>query len=251
MGQAHNHLPNRAAVEGRKIITNIRKRVIDELTPVPSIYDEEITKLRDAPWDAQTREIAANLPTFDTSKSSLYRSRQKTIPPIPNTRPDIQQEGKFRETTSGEQFLQADDGDADKILIFTTADNLHHLCTTDKIYCDGTFYTAPPMFDSIFTIHAFVGSVMFPLVYSLLPQRNADTYNRLFTLLKDIATRHNFNFSPDYINLDFECASRNASLQVFPNAQLKGCLFHYAKAIWKKTQEYGLQTDYKDVPDVQ
>lgn len=52
------------------------------------------------------------------------------------------------------------------------------------------------------------------------------------------------------MSLDFECASRNAVSHVFPNAELKGCLFHYAKAIWKKTQEYGLQTQYKDVPDV-
>ncbi|VDH99836.1 Hypothetical predicted protein [Mytilus galloprovincialis] len=52
------------------------------------------------------------------------------------------------------------------------------------------------------------------------------------------------------VSLNFECASRNAVSHVFPNAELKGCLFHYAKAIWKKTQEYGLQTQYKDVPDV-
>jgi hypothetical protein len=41
-----------------------------ELKPIPSIYDEEISKLRDAPWDAQTREIAAKLPTFDTVQNT-------------------------------------------------------------------------------------------------------------------------------------------------------------------------------------
>ena len=29
-----------------------------------------------------------------------------------------------------------------------------------------------------------------------------------------------------------------------------GCLFHYLKTIWRRTQEGGLQTAYKDVPDV-
>ena len=250
IGQPHNHLPNQAAVIGRRILSTIRSRAKEELTPLPSINDEEITKLRDAPWDAQTREIASNLPTFDSAKSSLYRSRQKMLPPVLTTRPDINLEGKFRETTSGEPFLQAEDGDINKILIFTTADNISHLCNADRIYCDGTFYTAPPMFDSIFTIHAFVGSAMFPLVFTLLPKRDKHTYTRLFTLLKEICQRHNQTFSPTSVSLDFECASRSATVEAFQAAELKGCLFHYCKAIWKKTQEFGLQRDYKDLPDV-
>lgn len=149
IGQPHNHLPDRAAVEGRRILSIIRNRARDELAPLPSIYDEEITKLRDAPWDAQSREVASKLPTFHTVKSSLYRSRQKMLPPVPTTRPEIQLEMKFRQTTSGEPFLQAENGDINKILIFSTLENIHHLCNADRIYCDGTFYTAPHVFDSI------------------------------------------------------------------------------------------------------
>ena len=78
LGNVHNHLPDRAASMGRKILSAIQFRAKTELKPIPSIYDEEISKLRDAPLDAQTREIAAKLPTFDTKNSSLYRTRQKT-----------------------------------------------------------------------------------------------------------------------------------------------------------------------------
>jgi hypothetical protein len=62
----HTHLPDRAAVEGRKILSAIQFRAKTELKPSPYIYDEEISKLRDAPWDAQSREIAVKLPTVDT-----------------------------------------------------------------------------------------------------------------------------------------------------------------------------------------
>jgi len=103
------------------------------------------------------------------------------------------------------------------------------------------------MFDQIFTIHAFVGDVMLRLVFSVLPKRYIATYNRFFTLLKDMASRHNLNFSPRRVSLDLESASRNAATYTFPTAELQSCLFHYAKAIWRKTQECGLQTDYKDV----
>jgi hypothetical protein len=75
----NSHLPDRAAVEGRKILSAIRFRAKTELKPIPYIYDEEISKLRDAPWDAETRDIAAKLPTFDTKNSSLYRTHQKKL----------------------------------------------------------------------------------------------------------------------------------------------------------------------------
>ena len=135
-------------------------------------------------------------PSCSRGQKDTYRTRQKTLSSIPSTRPSIQLEGKSRLTTSQEQFLQADDGDIDTILIFSTTENILHLCAAETIYCDGTFYTAPPMFDQIFTIHAFVGDVMFPLVFSLLPKRDTATYNRFFAILKDIASRHNLNLSP-------------------------------------------------------
>lgn len=59
--------------------------------------------------------------------------------------------------------------------IFSTFENIHHLCNADRIYCDGTIYTAPHMFDNIFTIRKFIGSAMFPLVFSPLPKRDKDT----------------------------------------------------------------------------
>ncbi|KAK3105984.1 hypothetical protein FSP39_010262 [Pinctada imbricata] len=142
-GRDHNHPPSPAEVEGMKIISEVRSRARVEMTPIPSIYDEEITKLRDAPWDSQTREVASKLPTFSATKSAMYRARQKTVPPIPSTRQTIQLNDKFQRTTSGELFLQADDGDADRILIFASPDNVEHLCAAPDIYCDGTL-RAPP-----------------------------------------------------------------------------------------------------------
>ena len=44
LGNVHNHLPDRATVVGRKILSAIRFRAKTELKPIPSIYDEEICK---------------------------------------------------------------------------------------------------------------------------------------------------------------------------------------------------------------
>ncbi|CAC5402555.1 unnamed protein product [Mytilus coruscus] len=75
-----NVTEDHASVNSRKILESVRSRCISESTPIPSTYDEEITKLRDAPWDAQTLETAQKLPTFESKRSALYRTRQKTVP---------------------------------------------------------------------------------------------------------------------------------------------------------------------------
>ncbi|XP_060076700.1 mucin-5AC-like [Ylistrum balloti] len=98
IGQVHNNLPDRAAVGCKKIMNNVRTRIKTELHPLPA-YDEEISKLRTTPWDAQSIEIASKLPTFDAKKSSFYGSRKKTLPPIPNTRPEVQLEVRSQEST--------------------------------------------------------------------------------------------------------------------------------------------------------
>jgi hypothetical protein len=72
---------------------------------------------------------------------------------------------------------------------------------------------------------------MLPLVFSLQLKRDTATYNRLFAILKDIASRNNLNFSPRRVSFDLECVSRNAAAYTFPPTELQGFLFHYAKAI--------------------
>jgi hypothetical protein len=91
------------------------------------------------------------------------------------------------------------------------------------------------MFVQILAIHSFVGDAMLRWYSPYYPKETLTaTYNRFFTLLKDIASRHNLNFSPRRVSLDFECASRNAATDTFPTAELYGCLFHYLKTIWRK-----------------
>ena len=45
---------------------------------------------------------------------------------------------------------------------------------------------------------------------------------------------------------DFERAIWNALTAVYPDVQLKGCLFHWTQALWRKTQELGLQRAYSE-----
>ena len=55
----------------------------------------------------------------------------------------MQLDGKCTQTLAHEQFLFADYGNADKIIVFITTCNLSNLVAADIIYGDDTFYTSP------------------------------------------------------------------------------------------------------------
>ena len=119
-------------------------------------------------------DIISELPTFYENRMSFYRSRNKETPKLPITRSDIQLEGKWT------QFFIADDGNADKILMFNTARTLTNLVSADIIYGDGTFYSSPPQFTQPYTLHTMVDDVMYPLVFGLLLGKSEEIYDRYF-----------------------------------------------------------------------
>lgn len=109
--------------------------------------------------------------------------------------------------------------------------NLHNakLCTLMA-----RFFVVKP-FIQLFTIHGDLGSTassnnILPLVYALLPNKKEKTYLRLFEMLKCRLP----NWCPDQFRLHFETAIIHSIAAVYPNANIKGCYFHFAQALKKK-----------------
>ena len=119
-------------------------------------------------------DIISELPTFYENRRSFNRSHNKETPKLPITRTDIQLEGKWT------QFFITDDGNADKIIMFTTAHNLTNLISADIIYGDGTFSTSPNQFAQLYTLHAMVDDIMYPLVFGLLLGKSEEIYDHYF-----------------------------------------------------------------------
>lgn len=49
-------------------------------TPIPSIYDQDLEALRNADRDDRVKDMIRQIPTFQSCKSVLYRSRGKMTP---------------------------------------------------------------------------------------------------------------------------------------------------------------------------
>ncbi|ESO92469.1 hypothetical protein LOTGIDRAFT_175700 [Lottia gigantea] len=132
--------------------------------PIPTIYQEEIIKLR----AVEDPNVVKTVPTFYSNHSSSYRARDKELPTLPIRRSDINHPDMYKETNNGEDFLIHQDDD---MLILSTTENLQHLSGSEVLFCDGTFSAVPEVFHQLYSVHALVEGKMFPLVYSLLPNK--------------------------------------------------------------------------------
>ena len=253
LGNHHSHAPNTARVKAEAVLNTIKQRCAKETTPIPTIYEEERAKLRSAEYmdvNPDHEDVIAELPSFYETRMGFYRSRNRETPRLPSTRTDINLDGKWTQTLANEKILIAVDGDAQKILIFSTTRNLTNLVDADIIYGDGTFYTSPNQFTQLYTLHATVDGVMYPLAFSLLPGKSEQIYDRLFDILKTACQQRGLHLSPHTFLTDFETATRNAARRAFPNVSLKSCFFHYTQCIWRRTQKLGLATAYKENDDL-
>ncbi|XP_072166773.1 uncharacterized protein [Diadema setosum] len=245
-GVPHSHLPDVDAVTVERAQSNINQRAATELAPVPSIYrDEHVNLLLD-----NNQAAAASLPPFRSLASSAYRSRKKHLPPLPRELADLQLVAPWSQTATGDQFVLFDQtlpDNRNRIICFCSEEDLHQLCATNTLYMDGTFGMAPPLFMQLYTIHGFVHGKQLPLVYALLTGKTVQIYTELFRHLKNKAAELQNALNPQKIMTDFESGLRRAVMAEFPQAEHKGCFFHFCQAVHRNIKAVGLQGLYNDV----
>jgi len=239
----HNHPPTNTD-EAMRFISNMQKRAREETTPLQALYNEEITQ----------HAIAEThlFPSFPSLKSALYRHRKTTVPHLPNSLAEVKLEEPWISTSDGQPFLLFQDDDADKMLVFATVEQLQVLQASDTVYMDGTFSACPNLWNQLYILHARRGSTTFPLVYALLPDRRTTTYARLFRCLKaEVEEKTHGTLSPATVQIDFEQAAIRAVHEEFPDANVKGCFFHFTQAIWRKVEDLGLAGLYNEDEHIQ
>lgn len=115
------------------------------------------------------------------------------------------------------------------------------ISTVKHVLVDGTFKSVAKPFYQLFTVHSVITRseeepVIVPIIFALLPNKKEITYYRLFSLLRE----HFPNFKPDVFQSDYEVGIMNAAKVVFPEIDIRGCLFHYSQNLWKKAKRLGL-----------
>ena len=146
---------------------------------------------------------------------------------------------------------------SERILVLGVKDSLIYLQNTSKavdgesssqpvhIFSDGTFKVAPKPFKQLYTFHAYVGKLVFPIVYALLPDKKTRTYMDLLKIVKEqIMQAWELDWHPSVFHIDFELGMKKAIQEVLPDSQIRGCYFHYSQAIIKRVNDLRLMPNY-------
>jgi len=114
----HNHLPNLFLKE---ILTQ-RETLKDEAKTAS--LNKPRRMIRSA--NSNLSEVLAQLPTTDASRQAINRIRSCNVDggKNPTTREEISIARELQTTLSGMKFLFEDSSDGDRILVFTTHENL-------------------------------------------------------------------------------------------------------------------------------
>ena len=91
----------------------------------------------------------------------------------------------------------------------------------------------------MFNISACISGRILPMVYTLLPNKQQQTYLKLFKMFEDVP-----NIQPQDVTMDFELATLNALLKIWPTIIIYLCWFHYCQNLWRNMQEKKLAGDY-------
>ena len=228
----------------------MKKRAVDQpQQSLQKVYNDVLqTAVNNAPDQAE--DLASSVPTYQSCRMSLHRERKRNEPVLPKERAHIQIPDDLKTTLDGRDFLQADDGGEDKILVFATEQGIARACSAETVFIDGTFYTSPRLFCQLFTFHVQEQSKVYPAIFALLPDKSQRTYQRLFGIVKTRAEALGLQFAPPKIQSDYEQAVIRAVRLEFPRSRLAGCAFHFGQCLWRKIQSLGGAAAYREDADI-
>ncbi|KAG4103990.1 hypothetical protein H8356DRAFT_1419930 [Neocallimastix lanati (nom. inval.)] len=141
---------------------------------------------------------------WDLYISQIIRNINKQFPPNIKSFDDIPIESKYYKTKRNENFMIFKNTD---LIIFQSPFQAYLFSNYHKnIFADGTFYAAPKFSYQLFITRTYVGEF--------------NTSNTLITTI---------NF-----HCDFEQGISNAAKKIFPNINIKYCVWHYKRSLEKQ-----------------
>ena len=86
-----------------------------------------------------------------------------------------------------------------------------------------------------------------PLLFALMCGKQRRDYKKILAKTKEIL---GVSFRLMEILIDFEASVWRAIPEIFPEVEIRGCIFHWGQAVWRKIQELGLQSPYTNDVDI-
>ena len=236
----HNHGPDASRRDALAAVQEVRYRASQTQETTRQILAAATTNVNPA--------AAAKLPSECSLKQTIQcqRNIHNNIDPQPADLHVLQFPEQYLSLANGTRFLIHDSGPGDdRIIIFSTAENLVLLVQSREWFADGTFKVTPQPFHQLYTIHARLFGSVIPLVFVLMPNRTRETYRRVLHQLKFQQP----GLNPQHVMMDFEMAAIGAFRDEFPDVECSGCFFHLCQNVYRHVINEGLKGVYETDAD--
>ena len=232
--QCHNHEFKLELKEELKAINELKVNAIQSNDQPRVLIQKLQSKMSD--------QCIVSLPKKESIRRLIIRTRNTGPGYNAQTLAELDIPESLQTTEKGKKFYYGDSGKSDKnrVIFFSTDENLKLLSTNNDWYMDGTFDIAPAIFKQVYTIHILFRGTTLPMLYALLPNKKQTTYKKLFRMIDNLISKRSKS-----VNCDFELAAINAAKLVFV-CDIYGCYFHLSQSFWKRIQQGGLKSWFKD-----
>ncbi|KAG4088990.1 hypothetical protein H8356DRAFT_1432361 [Neocallimastix lanati (nom. inval.)] len=180
-----------------------------------------------------SKEMGLICPEYNSIKSQISRNLNKKLPSNVTTFAEIPSESEYYKTKRGENFMIFKNSN---LIIFQSPFQAKLFREyNDDIFVDGTFFIAPKFSYQVFITRTYAKELdsFYTTSFAILKNKEQETYKMLFEKLKKNANTCNNNIRIETKNLhcDFERAISKAAKTIFPNTNIKYCIWHYKKSL--------------------
>ena len=143
-----------------------------------------------------------------------------------------------------------EEDNGDRLIVFATERGLRCLCSADQWFMDGTFGAAPRQFQQLFIIRAMEDNIPVTCVYAFLPSKEQSAYEDVLSAVMLSCNNMGLDPEPSTVSCDYELAIHNAVRSTIGDVNIQACFYHLTQSTWRRIQELGLTTLYKEDDDV-
>ncbi|KAG4101048.1 hypothetical protein H8356DRAFT_1034900 [Neocallimastix lanati (nom. inval.)] len=224
----HNHLEKEIDVS----ISVAKHKIKEEIKKNSIPMDIKLKHI----FNAVSQEMGLICPEYSTIRSQIIRNINKQFPLNIKSFDDIPIESKYYKMKRNESFMIIKNTD---LIIFQSPFQAYLFSNYHKnIFTDGTFYAAPKFSYQLFITKTYVGefNMFYTTSISILKNKKQSTYETLFKEIKKNANKFRSNTLITTINFhcDFEQGISNAAKKVFPNINIKYCVWYYKRSLEKQ-----------------
>lgn len=155
---------------------------------ISKIYEEVRTQFAGGMDSSTKLSFLQEFPVQRSMSSNLYNTRREVIPADPKKVDELNVDLEwFLYSKDGESVVKGDQvgENGKRVLLFSSDDHLELLARSPELLSDATFKITPKLWYQTFIIMAAVCGAFIPVVFCLMPDKKRQTYDMMFSLLKE------------------------------------------------------------------